>query len=701
MMPATLVRELPMSTPARHPARFALALAATALLAVAGWIAVPAQGQEAQPYSLSVTPTEDVIDGAELQIQVTMTGVENIYGGSVRICRDGPAYAHPDETHPLNAGNCPNVGLSSSATPGATSLASLPDARSAIGSLRVGTGRVEWGPATEPDRFELTCDAANPCRLVVRFNTARGEIIDATTLIHFADSSAFGGCSALDANAVRTTGPDRFIDTWGTWTRNRCEGGATTAPTTALFTGEGAGLASFQSGSSDLTYSATGPSIPGDEVDDPRASVSVPIAVNAVVIGALGGYASTTGDWPVRRPRPYSDLRVTAEEMATLFGNSAFAFSAFYGDTLPARSPQLATGLVHPVKALPMAPGNADATAWLATRWFANEAPDQWRTSPIEVQGSTPDTPRGVTDELSTATPPFPISFIDLYTQRPGLKRAAASPDLWVQGQYGPQWILTDLATAVQLGIPTAAVENERGEFVRPTPESLAAAVATMTAATDGTVVPPAEIDAAGAYPLTFVEHAVAPLAPLADEDCAPRTEAQALLTGWLDHVLGAGQQQLTGFVPLTPALAERADAARARVGTAPICSDDDPDDEDPDDDGPGPDVTDPSTPPGGFGGGPSFDLGGPLGSFGGGTPSSGPSGGDAPAPGGDDDVTPDDPTAAVDQAAAVEPELPPLLPIGGRGATAGALALVGLAVLAAAIGPLVRPRGTGPGGAS
>ena len=40
--------------------------------------------------------------------------------------------------------------------------------------------------------------------------------------------------------------------------------------------------------------------------------------------------------------------------------------------------------------------------------------------------------------------------------------------------------------------------------------------------------------DAAGAYPLTFVEHAVAPTEPLLDTACEPRAASQELLDDWL-----------------------------------------------------------------------------------------------------------------------------------------------------------------------
>ncbi len=90
-----------------------------------------------------------------------------------------------------------------------------------------------------------------------------------------------------------------------------------------------------------------------------------------------------------------------------------------------------------------------------------------------------------------------------------------------------------------------------------------------MAVADDGTVTPVASPDAAGAYPLAYVEHAVAPTEPLVTADCAPRPDSQALLTGWLEHLVGDGQEDFDGLVPLPPTLVEVAEESIDRIGTA------------------------------------------------------------------------------------------------------------------------------------
>ena len=92
-----------------------------------------------------------------------------------------------------------------------------------IGTLRVGTGRVEWGPATDPSQFSLTCDAANPCRLVLELQTTSGVVIDASQQITFADAEATASCGGAADGVLGIVMPaDKTVldNSWGaviTW----------------------------------------------------------------------------------------------------------------------------------------------------------------------------------------------------------------------------------------------------------------------------------------------------------------------------------------------------------------------------------------------------------------------------------------------------------------------------------------------------
>jgi hypothetical protein len=104
-----------------------------------------------------------------------------------------------------------------------------------------------------------------------------------------------------------------------------------------------------------------------------------------------------------------------------------------------------------------------------------------------------------------------------------------------------------------------------------------------MTKQADGTLLPnPASRANPDAYPLSFVEYALAPAAPLvstagaerlaapgrAAASTTPRTASQALLTSWLTYATGAGQSALPpGFAPLTADLQAQASKAISAIG--------------------------------------------------------------------------------------------------------------------------------------
>ena len=699
---------------ARRPALLA-AMAVT--LVVLGTVAPapgrPADAQAPSAVTLTATPTTDVIDGQAVALRVQAPAGARIIGGGARICRDGPAYATPAELIPLIAGECPNLGLSSSATAGGqANLYPTADGSTAIGTLRVGVGTVEWGPETDSRAFTLTCDETHPCRLVVDVQLSPGgTVIDSSTLMTFVDGTGLGSCGGTADGALSTAGPDRMIDTWADLTRSQCEASGSKASTIALFTGEGLGSDDFAAGTADLTYGALGPDVgPGHTPDPARPSVSVPFALNAAVIGVLGGYQSEDDPaWPAQFPRPFDHIEVTMGEMATLFGEGQYGFAPRHFDALMARNPQLATfqNLFHPDagQTAPLAPAQSDATSYLATRAFTTRAPDLWKTPAVAFDGMEPGVARGVSDELSAADPAFPAAIVELYSQRANVKKEAASYSLIAPNAFGVIWVLTDLATATQLDIPTVALQNDRGEFVSPTAGSLAAAVPTMERQDDGAFVPAASGDAPGAYPLTFVEHAVAPTAPLVDIDCSPRTESQALLTDWLGYLTGGAQGQLDGLVPLTPELATAAAESLAKVGQgeAAACG--------PDGGGPPPpDQTptppaDAAVPPGAgglpsggdFGGVPSSDFG--SSGFDGGLSGVGGSpgiGSGLDASGGDPsaqvptEASNDDASESADQAG---PSLPALLGISSLRGPVGVGAVLGLALMGSLAGVLTSGR--------
>jgi hypothetical protein len=175
-----------------------------------------------------------------------------------------------------------------------------------------------------------------------------------------------------------------------------------------------------------------------------------------------------------------------------------------------------------------------------------------------------------VSADFSTAQPDFTAALLGV-TSRSLLAAGAHNDVQQNPADPGPGWALTDYATAVALGMTPVAIENGSGEFVAPTPETMAAALDGMIHEPDGRLTPDPNASAAGAYPLTTVEYAMAPAEQLVDDSCASRPHAQELLRTWLDYLTGPAQSSLpTGFVALPDSLREQAPAAIAKVGASP-----------------------------------------------------------------------------------------------------------------------------------
>lgn len=657
-----------------------------AMLFVAGGFVGFAPGAsspaEAAPADLAVTvsTSSELVDGQAIDVRVAAPPGQRFspLAGAIQICRDGPTYAEEADLQ-FAAGNCPEVSVTSSAsTANHAGLYVLPDLSAAVGSYRVGVGRVTWSRGAV--EHELTCNTESPCRLVASMRLSNGSsVIDSSTLLTFSDSSPVASCGGVSPDALDSAGPDRFIDTWARWTRSQCEATGDRASTNAVLAGEGLGLDSLAAGDVDLAYSAVGAAIPGRESTvAAKPAIAVPIGVNAAVFALVGGYPDQNAtDWPIGLRRSFADVRITATEMASLFGQGVHGFNATgSSEAVLARNPQLAfvNGVGGPVQA----PASSDSVSYVTTRWFDTRADAVWLSSPIL---DPPSAPRGVIDELSAARPPVAGFSMNMYSSRATLKKVVAD-DANRALEYNLTWVLTDLGTAEQLGLPVAQVQNTRGEFVAPTTESLTAAVAGMERRSDGTVIAGTGPDDAGAYPLTFVEHAIV----AAEPDCTASKFEN--LTRWVDYISGAGQAQLVGVRPLAGDLVDVSKEARARLARA--C------------DAKPPTPTPTPTPPAGPDGLPAP---GDDGYLGGGFDDGGLGYDEGTSDLGDDDGAPgagseERKASAESVEAAKEATSAPLLGRPATRATAGLAALAGLGCMGAGAGSLgsARRRSTGAG---
>jgi sortase A len=523
----------------------------------------------------ATSPTTNLADAQRVTVNVKARADTPIYGVQVRQCRLGETYAQRSDFLPTG-GKCPNGPVSTSAdtvvarglSNGILQTVQTPEG--ATLTFRVGVGVAEW-QATDGPPSRLTCDPTHDCALVVQVERPSGFTY-VVIPIAFLDADPVAGCGGAAPGAITSGGSDRMSDAYGAWTRVSCSAeGATGAPTTGSFPSEGEALENYSKGALDLAYTAAGYN---EDVGlhttttTPRESVATPLALNAAVIAVGGGTTQLTGD-----KAPYQGIKLTPAEVAAIFGGGIPRLldgNLPYGADIVADNPQLKGALFISGQYRPVAPAKPEATSYYLTKYLQQFAPDDWTSR------TQPPVARGASVSLALADPAFPD--IDLYSGRAILAKPVNA--LSFPNNDGPLWVMTDLATASALGLTPVAIQNAAGEYVTPTAASLQAAAATMKPDSDGLLQPDlgateadAHATAAAAYPLTYVEYALAPSEPLVDTTtCTVRGTSQLLLTKWLTYVTGDGQQQLpAGFAPLPPSLQESATAAIAKVGASPV----------------------------------------------------------------------------------------------------------------------------------
>ncbi|MDQ6927547.1 MAG: hypothetical protein M3159_02650 [Actinomycetota bacterium] len=565
-----------------------LFIRAAVLVATLSALATPpatAVAAAATQPTITVAPVTGVVDGQPLRITVQTTKDVPVGGAVAHLCRDGATYApspvlgqSPFTTDfRLNGPNCPLNPISSSADNEANDYGHFDDPGGETFLFRAGAGVVNWKDG-DTDR-SLTCDSDHPCALVVELSVGSGKSQQwqphAFTLT-YAKDDPFAGCGGPAPGIVESGGSDRMVDAWVNWTRKECTlPGRTGAATRASFVGEGDAVSSFVAGTVDLAYSAGGlnadmglvaPPDPGQTATT-RKSIAIPLGLNATVVAVSGG------DRVNGHNVPFRDIKLKVDETAGMISGGPLGVGP-YEDAIKARNPELVGGVFDNHNGFVIGGyAGVEATTWYGTRWLKTLAPDAWKVPDNNTFfGSNGGKPRGIHNSLAVADPSFAHA-LDLVTGRPQLRKNV----IGVAAEGAGVWALTDLVTANALSMTPVQVQNAKGDFVAPTPESLTAAVSTMKPDDAGVLIAdPSATAASGAmqpYPLTMVEYAIVPAEPLVDaSSCTARTDSQALLKGWLDYVVGDGQTQLpSGMVALPADIQTSAKAAIAKVGTEPV----------------------------------------------------------------------------------------------------------------------------------
>jgi hypothetical protein len=360
---------------------------------------------------------------------------------------------------------------------------------------------------------------------------------------------------------------------WVDLTLAQCKspGAQAGALSSASFAGEGSALEMYSREDVDFVYSSVGYDSAigfgrGDSSDPmtPRESALVPVALNATVLAVGNGYQAVNGD-----KVPYSDVKLTLDEVAALLSGGPGQIDSYLPD-IYARNPQIqGTGMFSSSSSIQLgAVPDKESTTWYATGILDSLRPNLWKVPNTGTFGADAGRDRTALTSFALADPSFQ-GVLNLFTGTSILDKTIKSLG---NGDFGGVWAVTDLATARSLGMTVVQIQNASGAFVEPTQASMLSAVSSMTTASDGRLVPnysAAAVQNVEPYPLTFVEYAVAPLKPLVDDKCVPRTTSQQLLKNWLTYVTQTGQQNLPdGMEAITPSMLQTAETQIALVGT-------------------------------------------------------------------------------------------------------------------------------------
>jgi hypothetical protein len=544
----------------------------------------------ATPYNVTVAQTSGLTDGTPVAVTVTSSdpSADPVGWVDIRICRPGIDYTSYAVVE--TRGNCGfSPGSSAYTSPTGSATQDFPGQPSGAASFPdtfiAGVGSAQFAG------FSLTCDATHACDLVVSVFTSQTQSQGLTAQdvqsfpLTFLPFGHEAGCASTAADAIETVSSDRLVQSYTDWSQQACSSGGVgggKAITVNTFLNEGGpfgAVDSFANGSADMAYAAGGYDLPGFSEPTGRPYVAVPVALNAVVVAASGGQQvpafTPKGAPAVTASAPFGHLALTAGQAASIFGGGYV--SARQTKAIDRENPELQAGAqIVPYTApggsnfvYPQAVAGVSATTVFASTYLTDVAGQSWTSGPYARSGQRANVRRGVISSFALPGVKEPaFNSLGLYSHRTDLERAA----LPFAGLGPlPLWVLTDRATATQLGFAVASLGPSPATTVDPTKATMDAAVATMRAEPDGTLGPdPARAGKTAGYPLTFVEYALVPTEPLVDASCHPRTESEQLMIKWLRFVTGPGQSKMApGLEPLTAALRARAASALAQVGRA------------------------------------------------------------------------------------------------------------------------------------
>lgn len=557
-MPSPSVHPSPRSGAAR---RWAAIVIASLLAGAVTTLTLPVLGAAGDaPFSYSIeVPSGPFADGEAITIRI-------VGEPGMRVSNSG--FCHPDmptatsqdvltEWCTATVGNGTTGGIEPADLDGVVEL-----------TIRAGVGAASKQAPALGTTHDWHCDTTSSCRVALEIIPETGNaVFDTSISLTYRDSASTAACGGPADDQVESAAPDRLTEAWVTWTVAEC--GEEGTATTASFTNDGVALGQFAAGSVDLAYAGVPAGSAGFD-EGARPAVHTPIGLNATVVAVAGFQPEPSSVEGTKRWRPIDDVRMSTEELNALLSGHLTLDEGLQG-SLKARNPQLAEQ-DNLSFAMPNGLAGPQATTQHMTRLLTARMGDAWSypnlASKYETHAGQPLGPFADYNDVFNS-----LGMINLLTGKPQLvgdiyKKLAEKP----QANSLVHFYLTDLATARQLGIAPVALQDASGEYVLPTPESLADAVPSMVEAADGTLaLDPAQ--GGDGYPLTFVEYAVTPAEEIVDEACAPDEAARTAIRDWVGYVAGEGQRfsSAAGLVALPQDLRTDAEATVARIGAADI----------------------------------------------------------------------------------------------------------------------------------
>ena len=191
--------------------------------------------------TVTALPTGNLADGQTIGVHVEAAGGTSIFSLTGRVC--APGKVNGDHLFSYLGPFCPNVPVGQGDL---EQLVAVPGAPTADLSFKIGTGTVDW-TNERGFPYSLTCDAANPCDLVIR-----AEVTNST--VYFRLPLCFGTACPSDVVVVGVT-PD-------------APNGVASPPSAAL----AAPVAAAAAAPADPPPTAPTPSVPPTTAAQPKSS---------------------------------------------------------------------------------------------------------------------------------------------------------------------------------------------------------------------------------------------------------------------------------------------------------------------------------------------------------------------------------------------------------------------------------------------